>query len=107
MVGSLTSSLPTPLTSTRVIIPYANEYSRGLARLAGRGQNQVTSVEPGTVATELSDYIFDEEAWERMARIMSVQALKAEDTANAVIYATSQLPRINGNELSITPTEQV
>jgi NADP-dependent 3-hydroxy acid dehydrogenase YdfG len=55
---------------------------------------RVTLIEPGMVDTPF----FDEPP--------AIEALKAEDVARAVMYAVSQPPHVDINEILIRPTDQ-
>ena len=66
----------------------------------------VTSIEPGAVATELTDTITDEDIKEKMAEMQKMETLQSEDIANAIFYALSQPERVNINDVYIVPTEQ-
>lgn len=67
---------------------------------------RITMVEPGAVATELTDHITDEEAQEGMAAMRDIEALQAEDIAAAITYAVTQPERVSVNEILIRPTQQ-
>ena len=55
---------------------------------------RVTLIEPGMVDTPF----FDSKP--------SIEALKPEDIANAVMYAVSQPPHVDVNEILVRPTAQ-
>jgi NADP-dependent 3-hydroxy acid dehydrogenase YdfG len=55
---------------------------------------RVTLIEPGMVDTPFFD------------QPPEMEALHAEDIANAVLYAVSQPPRVDVNEILIRPTAQ-
>ncbi|THF87399.1 SDR family NAD(P)-dependent oxidoreductase [Deinococcus sp. KSM4-11] len=82
-------------------------FSEGLrqeVRLLGL---RVTVIEPGVVATELTDHITHtatKDAYE--GRIKQMTPLEPEDIAAAVVYATTQPPRVNVNEILIRPLDQ-
>ncbi len=66
---------------------------------------RVTIVEPGAVATELTDHITDEEVREGLKQ-RSIEPLQSEDIANAIAYAVGQPQRVSVNEILIRPTQQ-
>lgn len=66
---------------------------------------RTTVVEPGAVDTELPTHITDEEILERFAG-MDLPTLDPADIARAIVYATSQPPHVNVNELLVMPTGQ-
>jgi NADP-dependent 3-hydroxy acid dehydrogenase YdfG len=66
---------------------------------------RVTVVEPGAVATELTDHITDEEVREGLKQ-RRIEPLRSEDIANAIAYAVVQPQRVSVNEILIRPTQQ-
>ncbi len=66
---------------------------------------RITMVEPGAVATELTDHITDEEVREGLKQ-RNIEPLQSEDIANAITYAVSQPQRVSVNEILIRPTQQ-
>jgi NADP-dependent 3-hydroxy acid dehydrogenase YdfG len=66
---------------------------------------RVTVIEPGAVATELTDHITDEEVREGLKQ-RSIEPLQPEDIANAIAYAVGQPQRVSVNEILIRPTQQ-
>src|ERR687894_3021145 len=66
---------------------------------------RVTVVEPGAVATELTDHITDEEVREGLKQ-RRIEPLQSEDIANAIAYAVGQPQRVSVNEILIRPTQQ-
>lgn len=67
---------------------------------------RVTSIEPGAVATELTNTITDEEVKENMKWLEKMTTLESEDIAEAIRYALTQPGRVNVNEILVLPTEQ-
>lgn len=65
---------------------------------------RVTSIEPGTVATNLRDDITDKELLEEKNYSKDEPKLEPKDIANAVLYAVTQPDSVNVNELLIKPT---
>ncbi|MFD2433313.1 SDR family oxidoreductase [Mesonia maritima] len=65
---------------------------------------RVTSIEPGTVDTDLREDITDKELLEDKDYGGDEAKLKPEHIANAVYYAISQPEEVNVNELLIKPT---
>lgn len=68
---------------------------------------RVTLIEPGAVATELGAQITDPEAkaWAE-AWIQSKTPLASEDIAAAIVYAVTQPPHVNVNEIVVRPIDQ-
>jgi NADP-dependent 3-hydroxy acid dehydrogenase YdfG len=68
---------------------------------------RVTVIEPGVVETELQSHITDEEAIEGLDALRErLDALHAEDIANAIVYAATQPEWVSVNEILIRPTQQ-
>ncbi len=80
--------------------------SEGLRQELLEDNIRVTIVEPGAVATELTDHITDEDARESLGGILNLEILQAEDIANAIVYAVTQPERVSVNEILIRPTQQ-
>jgi NADP-dependent 3-hydroxy acid dehydrogenase YdfG len=66
-----------------------------------------TIIEPGAVATELTDHIRDGVREQVRERFADMQMLQAEDIADAIAYAVTRPPHACVNEILIRPTEQV
>jgi len=82
-------------------------FSESLRQELYKDKIRVTIIEPGAVATELSNHITDTEAKERIEEwVKSMTPLESEDIAVAIVYAVSQPPHVNVNEILIRPTEQ-
>ena len=68
---------------------------------------RVTIIEPGAVATELLEHITVPEVKADMQHwVGSLTPLTSEDIANSIVYAVTQPPHVNVNEILIRPTEQ-
>jgi NADP-dependent 3-hydroxy acid dehydrogenase YdfG len=80
--------------------------SEGLRQELLQDNIRVTIVEPGAVATELTDHITDEDAREALGGLLNLEILQAEDVANAIVYAVTQPERVSVNEILIRPTQQ-
>lgn len=82
-------------------------FSEGLRQeLSTRHNIRVTTIEPGIVATELTNTITDTALESFVKYTKSVEALKSEDIANAIIFAVESPPHVNVNEIMIRPTQQ-
>ncbi|NJN57822.1 MAG: SDR family NAD(P)-dependent oxidoreductase [Leptolyngbyaceae cyanobacterium SL_5_9] len=82
-------------------------FSESLRKEVYQHNIRVTIIEPGLVATELPQHITDPTAKERAQQFYgSVKALESEDIAAAIVYAVTQPPHVNVNEILIRPTEQ-
>jgi NADP-dependent 3-hydroxy acid dehydrogenase YdfG len=80
--------------------------SEGLRQELLEDNIRVTVVEPGAVATELTDHITDEDARDAVSSLHQLEILQSEDVANAVVYAATQPERVSVNEILIRPTQQ-
>jgi NADP-dependent 3-hydroxy acid dehydrogenase YdfG len=68
---------------------------------------RVTVIEPGFVETELQGHNTNPVVVEQLDKMRdSIDALKAEDIANAIVYATSQPKHASVNEMLVRPTGQ-
>ena len=84
-----------------------NAFSESLRQeVTGRGV-RIGLVEPGAVATELTDHITQPEAQAAVRADGDEHApLQAEDIARAVLYMVSQPPHVAVNEMLVRPTDQ-
>ena len=84
-----------------------NAFSESLRQeVTGRGV-RIGLVEPGAVATELTDHITQpaaKAASKEMAANMT--PLEADDIARAILYVVSQPPHVAINEVLVRPTDQ-
>jgi NADP-dependent 3-hydroxy acid dehydrogenase YdfG len=64
-------------------------------------------IEPGAVATELTDHLRDEVREQVRERFADIERLEAEDIADAIAYAVTRPWHVALNEILIRPTEQV
>ncbi len=101
----------------RVIFPAGSVYcatkhavtafSEGLRQeLSPRSNIRVTTIEPGVVATELTNTITDESLKGFVENTKKMEVLKAEDVASAIIFAVQAPNHVNVNEVLIRPTSQ-
>ncbi len=82
-------------------------FSEGLRQeLSVRSNIRVTCIEPGVVATELTDTITDESLQSFVENSKKMDSLKAEDIANAILFAVEAPNHVNVNEVLIRPTTQ-
>ncbi|MEH2047892.1 SDR family NAD(P)-dependent oxidoreductase [Nostoc sp.] len=84
-----------------------NAISEALRQEVHKDNIRVTIIEPGLVATEFIDNITDPAAKQALeARFKAVTPLQPEDIARAIVYAVTQPPHVNVNEILIRPTQQ-
>ena len=82
-------------------------FSEGLREeLSVRKKIRVTCIEPGVVSTELTNTITDESLQGFVDNTKKMEALQAEDIANAILYAVEAPSHVNVNEILIRPTSQ-
>jgi NADP-dependent 3-hydroxy acid dehydrogenase YdfG len=82
-------------------------FSEGLRQeLSVRKNIRVTCIEPGVVATELTNTITDESLQGFVENAKKMESLQAEDIANAIVYAVESPNHVNVNEILIRPTTQ-
>ena len=82
-------------------------FSEGLRQeFSARSNIRVTSIEPGVVATELTDTITDESLQGFIENARKMETLQAKDIANAILYAVESPSHVNVNEVLIRPTTQ-
>ena len=67
---------------------------------------RVTCVEPGVVATELTNTITDDNLKSFVESTKKMEALQGEDIANAILYAVESPSHVNVNEILIRPVTQ-
>jgi NADP-dependent 3-hydroxy acid dehydrogenase YdfG len=63
-------------------------------------------VEPGAVATELTDHLREEIRAQTKDRFAGIDRLRAEDIAEAIAYIVTRPGRVAVNEVLIRPTDQ-
>lgn len=86
---------------------FVTAFSEGLRQeLSIRSNIRVTCIEPGVVQTELTNTITDESLKSFVENSKKMEALQAEDIANAIVYAVSSPNHVNVNEILIRPTTQ-
>jgi NADP-dependent 3-hydroxy acid dehydrogenase YdfG len=82
-------------------------FSEALRQEVYKDNIRVTIIEPGLVATEISNNISDPTVrQEFQQRQRSLEPLQSEDIAAAIVYAVTQAPHVNVNEILIRPTQQ-
>lgn len=82
-------------------------FSEGLRQeLSVRKNIRVTCIEPGVVATELTNTITDESLQGFVENTKKMESLQAEDIANAIVYAVESPNHVNINEILIRPVTQ-
>jgi NADP-dependent 3-hydroxy acid dehydrogenase YdfG len=67
---------------------------------------RVSLVEPGAVATELTDHLRAEIREQMAGRLTGMERMEAQDIADAIAYVVTRPRRVAINEVLIRPTEQ-
>jgi len=82
-------------------------FSEGLRQeFSARSNIRVTCIEPGVVETELLNTITDESLQSFIEMSKKTQGLKADDIANAILFAVQSPEHMNVNEILVRPTTQ-
>lgn len=107
-ISSIAGRVVFPAGSVYCATKYAvRAFSEGLRQeLSTRNNIRITTIEPGVVATELTDTITDKSLEAFVKSVKDMQALKAEDIASSIIFALESPPHMNVNEITIRPTTQ-
>lgn len=82
-------------------------FSEALRQEIYKDNIRITVIEPGAVATELSEHITDAAAKQFVrSYLQSITPLNSEDIAAAIVYVLTQPSHVNVNEVLIRPIEQ-
>ena len=83
-------------------------FSEALRQEGSHSNIRVTCLEPGFVATELQGHNENPAVRDALEKVRerTGEVLEAEDMAAAIVYALSQPPRVNINEILVRPTGQ-
>ncbi|PRY50720.1 NADP-dependent 3-hydroxy acid dehydrogenase YdfG [Geodermatophilus tzadiensis] len=84
-----------------------NAFSESLRQEVTTSGVRISLVEPGAVATELTDHITQPDAKAASQRMYTeMTPLQAEDVARAIVYVVTQPPHVAVNEVLVRPTAQ-
>lgn len=84
-----------------------NAFSESLRQEVTERGVRVSLVEPGAVATELTDHITHPQSKQGAEKMYSsMRALQAEDIARAIVYVVTQPAHVAINEILVRPTDQ-
>lgn len=95
-------TLPTAIRSSKWGI---NGFSEGL-RQELAPDVRVIVIEPGAVATELTDHITDANTRQIAKEFVGDIAISAQDIAETIAFAVSRPPRMTLNEILVRPSAQ-
>lgn len=102
--GRLVSSRSAAYSATKFAV---NAFAEGLRQEVQTQGVRVTLIEPGAVATELTDHITDDKTKSTVKEWVSkMTPLTSEDIANSIVYAVTQPRSVSVNEILIRPTDQ-
>ncbi|MBA3856952.1 MAG: oxidoreductase [Cyanobacteria bacterium PR.3.49] len=102
--GKVVSARSAAYSATKFAV---GAFSDGLRQEVAKKGLRVTVIQPGAVATELTDHITDSATQKSVKDwVAGMKALTSEDIANAIVYAVSQPSTVNVNEITIRPTDQ-
>ncbi|HEX5904661.1 MAG TPA: SDR family oxidoreductase [Candidatus Nitrosocosmicus sp.] len=107
-ISSVAGRLVFPAGSVYCATKHAiTAFSEGLRQeLSQRSNIRVTCIEPGVVATELTNTITDESLKSFVDSVKQMKALDAQDIADAIFYALNSPAHVNVNEILIRPVQQ-
>lgn len=107
-ISSVAGRIVFPAGSVYCATKYAiTAFSEGLRQeLSQRSNIRVTCIEPGVVATELTNTITDESLKSFVDSVKNMKALEAHDISNAILYAIDSPQHVNVNEILIRPVQQ-
>jgi NADP-dependent 3-hydroxy acid dehydrogenase YdfG len=84
-----------------------NAFSESLRQEVTTRGVRISLVEPGAVATELTDHITHDSTRELVKNTIAASTpMQPEDIARAIVYIVSQPPYVAVNEMLIRPTDQ-
>jgi NADP-dependent 3-hydroxy acid dehydrogenase YdfG len=82
-------------------------FSESLRQELTRRHLRVSLVEPGAVATELTEHLRPEIREQTAAMFADAEPLQAQDIADAITFIVTRPRRMAINEVLVRPTEQV
>jgi len=105
VAGRTTSALSSVYSATKFAV---GAFSEGIRKQESKNKIRITVIEPGVVTTELTDHITHEATKQDIKGWIGSmkEPLQSEDIADGILYAVTQHPRVNVNEILIRPTEQ-
>jgi NADP-dependent 3-hydroxy acid dehydrogenase YdfG len=84
-----------------------NAFSESLRQEVTTKGVRISLVEPGAVATELTEHITQPDAKAAaQQQHQSMRTLQSEDVARAILYVVSQPPHVAVNEVLVRPADQ-
>jgi NADP-dependent 3-hydroxy acid dehydrogenase YdfG len=83
-----------------------NAFSESLRQEVTTAGVRISLVEPGAVATELTDHITDPTAKQGTEQFYAQLAITADDVAQVIAFAVTRPRRMTLNEILLRPTAQ-
>lgn len=107
-VSSVAGRFTSPVAAVYSATKFAVEaFSEGVRKQESKNGIRITAVEPGAVATELTDHIGHAETKQSVIEwIAGMRPLQSEDIAASIVYVVSQPQHVNVNQILIRPTDQ-
>ena len=107
-ISSVAGRVVFPAGSVYCATKYAvRAFSEGIRQeLSTRHNIRVTTIEPGVVATELTNTITDKSLESFVQYSKTMESLQPQDIANAILFAVESPTQMNVNEILIRPTKQ-
>lgn len=104
-------------TAGRIVFPAGSVYcatkhaitafSEGIRQeFSIRSNIRVTCIEPGVVATELTETITDTSLNAFIENVKKMEPLQSDDIANCILYALQTPNHVNVNEIMLRPVQQ-
>jgi len=109
MVSSVSGRFTSPTSNVYSVTKFGvNAFAESLRQeFSAKHKIRVSVIEPGVVATELTDHLTHQATRETyVANTSKWERLESGDIAAAILYAVTQPPRVNVNEILIRPTDQ-
>lgn len=107
-ISSTAGRFVNPMTAVYSATKHAvGAFSEGLRKELFKDKVRVTIIEPGVTETELREHITHEQAKANINQIAAgIRQLQSADIAAAILYAVTQPPHVNVNEILVRPTDQ-
>lgn len=107
-LSSVAGRIVFPAGSVYCATKYAiTAFSEGIRQeFSQRSNIRVTCIEPGVVATELTNTITDASLDAFLETVKKMEPLQPEDIANSILYALQTPAHVNVNEILIRPVQQ-
>ena len=107
-ISSIAGRIVFPAGSVYCATKFAvRAFSEGLRQeLSTKHKIRVTTIEPGIVATELTNTITDKSLDSFLEYTKKIEPLQSSDIASAILFALNSPLHMNVNEIMVRPTQQ-